>query len=453
MLVALVGTGAAVAITSWLRRRPQRGVLLLAALLPFNGLLQLLPHHGGISAWKEGLVLLTLACALLAPEAARASLDRRPPAWALPAAGLVLLGIVSIATTAGHAGRIGFKVTYFYYLLPLIIWRCPFSARDRDRLVTILMTTSVATAAFGIVQQILGGERLHQLGFEWNTALRTSGGRLRSISTFSQPFPFAFFVTMALLIALPVALADVNRRRNLFFLLSTPVLIFGMLTAIVRGAIIGLAAGLIYLAFSRHRALLHLAVVAFVVVLMLPGGFLKVLTSSSSLGQRQSGWGRTAGLIAERPLGWGLGTVGAAAEKAYPVPDDSTPSFGLPIKDLPYQPDNQYVNIGLQLGVLGLWLFVLILRGAYKEGRRVSALPVPADAALGAGITASIIAAVVGALVATYWEIFPLDAYFWMILGLLLSIGRVSPSTPWPSAPAAAGFRPTSESSSEPSPV
>ncbi len=48
-------------------RRPQRGVLALAVLVPFDGLLLLVPHPPVLDGWKEAVVLATVAAALVAP--------------------------------------------------------------------------------------------------------------------------------------------------------------------------------------------------------------------------------------------------------------------------------------------------------------------------------------------------------------------------------------------------
>ena len=442
----LAGAGA-----GWLRVRPQRGVLLLAGLLPFSGLLVLIPKLGFLAGWKEALSVLCALAALTSPHSARAQGPRQWPSWALPLAGLVALGIVSLLISDVSLGTLGFKIMFFYTILPAVLWRCPFDARERDRLVTILMSTGFATAVFGIVQQILGGDRLAALGWNWNTTLRTSGGRLRSISTFALPFPFAFYMMLVLLVGLAVSLAEPGRLRNRWFLYASPVLVLGMVTAIVRGAIIGLAVGLAYLAITRHKVLLHIAALGLVGMLLLPASFTKVFTSSSSLNERQAGWSQTVGRIVSEPLGGGIGSVGAAAEKKFVDPADKLALSVLPRPGRPYHPDNQFVAVGLQLGIAGLWLFVLVLRGSLRDGHRAAARSSGRDAALAHGIVASIVAAMASAMVATYWEIFPLDAYFWLLLGVVSSIHHEWSTTPSPSAPAVAASRPTSVISSAPS--
>jgi hypothetical protein len=70
------------------------------------------------------------------------------------------------------------------------------------------------------------------------------------------------------------------------------------------------------------------------------------------------------------------------------------------------------------------------------------------DRALAEGVAASMIGVAAASFVSTYLEIFPLDFYFWLLLGVLLCLDRPSTSTPSRSGPVAAGSRPTSVSSS-----
>ncbi|MCU1692039.1 MAG: hypothetical protein JWM64_1130 [Frankiales bacterium] len=430
----------------WVVRRPQRGVLLLAALAPFDGVLLIVPHPGLVEGWKEGLVLATVAAALLAPAP-----HRRPlPGWVPALTGLVLVGLVSAVVVGGVQGLLGLKIDFFYLLLLPALWRCPFTRGDRDRLVTVLMTTGAVASVVGLAQQVVGQEALNQLGYEYNTTIRTADGLLRSFSTFNQPFPFGLYVMLVLLVGLPVALGDPGRRRNRLFLALVPVLVLGMLSSIVRAAIAGLAVGFVFLWWHRHRVLAHAVPPGLAALLFVPPAVAAPLLSPSSLGQRTSGWTATFSQVLAAPFGSGIGASGSAAEKASQVSGTA---------DTSYQPDNYYFKTLFELGPVGLWLLLLLLvaaflwaRGLSLALRRASADAPPRDGRgdedLAAGIAASVLAAMTASLVATYFEIFPLDLFFWLLLGVLTSLQAGSPSTPSPSAPAAAVSRPTSVSSS-----
>lgn len=87
-----------------LAHRPQRGLLLLAALVPFDGLLLLAPRLPPLAAgWKEALVLVTLGASFVAPARARSATKRPLPGWAPAVAGLLVLGLTSALVEIGRA--------------------------------------------------------------------------------------------------------------------------------------------------------------------------------------------------------------------------------------------------------------------------------------------------------------------------------------------------------------
>src|SRR5262245_44269528 len=84
--------------------RPQRGVLLLAALIPFDGLHEIVAYPSG---WKEAVVLATLAATFLAPPAARAASGRRLPGWAIAIGALFALASCPRSASAPIRGSSG----------------------------------------------------------------------------------------------------------------------------------------------------------------------------------------------------------------------------------------------------------------------------------------------------------------------------------------------------------
>ncbi len=445
-LALVVGLSLSAVALVAVAKRPQRGVLLLVALTPFNGLLLLVPHPTALDGWKEALVLLLAVMALHTPPAPR----RQLPAYAVALIGLVGIGALSAVAVGGQQGLLGFKIDFFYVLLLPVLWRCPLSARDRDRLVTLLMVTGVVTAVVGLVQQVVGGAALAAIGYDYNTTIRTAGGLLRSFSTFNQPFPFGLYEMLVLLVGVPVALVQVRRRRNAAFLLCTPLLVAGMLSSIVRAAILGLLVGAVFLWWHRDRVLAHAVPIFLAAALFVPPSLYGPVLSPTSLGQRSAGWAETFGRVLAAPLGNGIGASGSAAEKT---------AAAVGTTALTYQPDNYYFKTVFELGPIGLWLLILILVSAFGMARRTSLVlrarasttPDAAqaqqgrrDAALAAGIGAAILAAAAASVVATYFEIFPLDLLFWLLLGVLSSLGAGSSSTPSPPDPVTAASGSTS---------
>ena len=432
-----------------LAQRPQRGLLLLTALLPFDGLLLIVPGGEAVGPWKEALLVLTLLATLVAPPGALRRDRPDVPPWVLPLVAFTLLGLVSAAFVGGLVALWGLKIGYFYVLVPLVLWRCPFDARDRDRLVTILMASGALIAAYGLVQQLLGAERLNALGYEYNTVIRFSGDLLRSFSSFTQPFSFGLFMTLVLLVCLPVALADHRRMRNLLFLVSTPLLVVGMAASVVRGASLGLGIGLIVLMVWRFRGLAHAAAPAAIGLLLVPAPVVAAYLSSSSLGQRTAGWSLILERVASAPFGNGVGTTGSAAEKVVELGVSPEEVIRLRGEEL-YLPDNQYVKTVLELGPIGLWLLLLVGAAVVAHAVSTARRSDGDDRALAQGIAAAVIGAAAASTVSTYLEIFPLDFYFWLLVGVLTCTDVASRSTPSRSVPGAVASRPTSVSSSAP---
>jgi hypothetical protein len=448
ILVAVVLGAAALSAAWFVYRRPQRGLLILAALTPLHGLLAIAPLPGAASGWKEGLVAFTAVCAWLRrSRRLDGALPLHAPWWPAVAA-LVALGSVSALVAFGLLGVVAVKVTFFYVAIVVILWWAPFDDRDRDRLVSVLMFMAAFTSFVGIAQLIAGPGRLVALGYQYGTQVRTSGGLLRTFSTFNQPFPFGLYVMTGLLVAGAVALAEPRRPRNAVFLALSPIMAIAMATSVVRAAILGLAVGLIWLALRRFRqlgiGLVAVGVLAAVAVPLLPRSVTGAFFSSSSLGERSAGWSDIIGSIMVHPFGLGLGASGASADRM------STAS-GVKFSGLStnYQPDNYYVKMLLEMGPIGLWLFLaLIITTLVWTTRLARTLP-GRDGALALGVSASIVAAMFASVVATYFEIFPIDVYFWLLLGVIgcAAAQRESRLGRSPCDQAAAAFKPISASS------
>ena len=418
LLVALVGP-----LALAMYHRPQFGILAVVALAPFDGVLDILGVPQIALAWKEVLIGLTFALTFVCPSDARAPRGRRLPGWFPAVAGFVLVGLVSALAHHDVQSIAGLKITYFYLLVPFVLWRCPFSAGERDRLVTVLMATGFLCAVIGLLQQLVGAAALNALGYPYNETIRFAGGFLRSFSTFDQPFPFALFEMVVLLVGIPTALSQPGRLRSRLFLFALPIYTVGMLSAFVRSAVLGLGIGLVYLGFRRHRVLLlglPLTIVAAVILGVLGGSLTQTFGSGSSLGQRRSGWQENTAQVVAHPLGAGIGSTGAAALKAQEFAKAGEV----------YEPDNYYFKTVYELGVIGLWLFVLILLSGFRCTAAAAQRLAGANRALVDGIAAQILGAAVASAVANYFEIFPVDLLFWMLLGVAATTARmVEPMT------------------------
>lgn len=395
-----------------LAHRPQRGVLVLAALVPFDGLLLLMPDLPWLAAgWKEALVLTTLAATFVAPPEARAPRHRRPPSWTPAVLGLLILALASALLVGGLQAIWGLKIAFFFLLVAITLWRCPLDGRERDRLVSVLIVAGVITAVYGIAQQAMGHVRLHALGYEYNSAIRFTRGLLRSFSTFDNPFGFGYFLMLVLLVGVTFALAQPGRLRSRLFFLVVPILLLGLGTSFVRGAWLGLAAGLTYVGVARFRLLLLGLPIVAVGFILLPGTVSSAAFASTSGIQRVDTWQANVSDIIENPLGVGVGSSNAAAEKV----------VGLDRVEEVFHPDNEYYRALYELGVLGLWFIVLLLSATFRAARTASMTAPPEASVFALATAAMVLAAATASFVTTYFDTFPSDVYFWLLVGAVAS--------------------------------
>lgn len=394
----------------WIAARPQRGVLLLAVLVPLDGLLLILPLPSSAAGWKEGLLLYTLLWAFLT-VVGKPRPPARIPAFVQPLVLYTTIGIVSAGLVRGTQALVGLKIGYLFVLVILVLWLCPFDAKERDRLVTILMVMGFVTAAYGLAQQVLGAERLNQMGYEYNTTIRFTGGFVRSFSTFNLQFQFGFFLAMVLLIGIPVSLSAPKRSRSIAFFAISPMLVLALVFTFSRGAWLTLGLGLAYLGFTRYKVLLLGVPIALLSLAFIPGQFTQPAFQARSFNERQIGWVENVGKVTSRPTGNGIGTTGSAAEKTREV---------LSLDDDYYQPDNQYFKVLYELGVVGLWAFAFLLVSTFLYARHAQRVLTGPDRHLADGITANILGVIAACTVATYFEMFPMDFYYWLLMGVLV---------------------------------
>jgi hypothetical protein len=402
-----------------LAARPQRGLLALAALAPLEGLLLLVPGLQVLFYWKFVVVMATFSATFVATDA-RGRPDRRRPPWIPVALAIVALNLTSAVLVGGYQAMTGVRINLFYALVAWAAWRCPLDRRERERFVDIIVAVGVVASLWALGQQLLGDVALNALGYEYNHSLRFSGSFLRSIGTFETPFGMGFFTMLVLLIGLPPVLADPHRLRSRVLMVALPLCALGLATSVVRGGYLGVALGTAFLGWHRYRALLLLIPLGLVSLLVLPSEFGTAALSGSSSGERVTIWERALPQVLEHPLGTGVGSTGSAAEKV--AAQEQAGSALVSVRDVEtaedtLQPDNYYMKTVLELGPIGLWLMLLVLLGIFGTLRRGSRELPPGDATFVASAAALVLAAMAASVVATFFEIYPMDLFFWLVIG------------------------------------
>ena len=415
----VLGITVLVPATMAIAERPQRGVLVLAAVLPFDGMLHVL-GPAWTAPWKQVFILALFVATFLCPPEARAQVRRKVPPWVLAFCALLAIGLVSAFFKDRNTALVGLRLSYFSAFITLTVWRCPFTRRDRDHLVSVFLALSIITSAIGMWQQAVGHAYLHTLGYGYTENIRfTSGFTMRSFSTFNLPFPFGFFLMLAILIGFPMALAEPRRIRSKIFFISLPLVATALLYTFVRGAMLGTAVGLLYLAFHRYKFLVYGIPIVLVAALFIPAGsnLTGAVFSSNSLQDRTVSWNDRFDRFAGNPLGTGIGTTGAAAEKAAKL-NSLDPNAT-------YVPDNTWLKVLFELGVFGLWMFVAMLASMFLFTRFVERRSDGIDRDFVNGATAQLLAVFMAALVATYLELTPMDQLFWLMAGVVATITPV----------------------------
>jgi hypothetical protein len=408
LLVVLIGAP----IALFIAQRPERGVLLLIAAVPYWGLDRVLPIP---AVCKEAHAMYTLVWRLFT-IAAKPRPHYRLPKVVQPFLAYFAIACGSALLIGGARAEIGLKIGFFWALMAVMVWLRPLDARDRDLAVTIMMVNAVITAIVGLGQQVVGAARLVELGYDYNTTVRFTGHFLRSFSTFRLPFDFGFYLALVIVIGTSVSLREPRRVRSVLFFCSLPLITAGLLFSFVRGAYLVVLIGILYLAITRYRWLLMGVPVALVLLLFLPGQYATPTLGSSSFNERSQSWTDNISTIFD-PVGHGIGTTGSAGEKVDLV---------LKLNAGAYQPDNQYFKTNYELGVLGLFFFVMLLLSAFLTARSAATRLQGRDQALAEGLTAHILGVALACFVATYCEIVPMDFFFFLLLGIVVTCDRTS---------------------------
>jgi O-antigen ligase len=269
----------------------------------------------------------------------------------------------------------------------------------------------------GLWQQTVSHGYLASLGYEYDENIRfTVGLTLRSFSTFNLPFSFGFYLMLAVLLGLPMSLAEPQRLRSKLFFISLPVIAVALMFSFVRGAMFGLAIGLLYLAFHRYKLLVWGIPLVLAAALFIPSG--ATLTSAvfgpSSLTDRTTSWSDRLDQIADNPFGTGIGTTGAAADRTAILLNQD--------RDITFQPDNSYLKVTFELGVIALWLLVMMLVSMFLSTRQAERRCTGIDVDFVSGVSAQLLAIAAGSLVATYLELVPMDQLFWMMIAIVATM-------------------------------
>lgn len=228
---------------------------------------------------------------------------------------------------------------------------------------TAVVWSALGTATFGIIQQLLGPQRLTQLGYQYSTQIRTIGSHVRSFGTLDDPFVYASFVLLA------IATILLSRRIGVTGLVILGVLAVGLAVSYVRTAAIEafVVVGIALAARGRSLVALLCMLIAFTAtgatfVFASDQTSTRVVnvnpTTYLTLNGRTKLWRERIGGPSDWVFGQGVGATGTAAERAQKSLTGKV-QVGTAIKASTL--DSGYLSLIADAGFLGLAVFLGVL--------------------------------------------------------------------------------------------
>lgn len=415
----------------------ERLTLVLLVLLPLHAFLVTVltklvagPAHAPLPAlafWKEGLITLIIALAFA--EWIKAKGYRKP---AVDLLDWFILGfaVLSLAVTAlnGAPSKAAFLLGVKYDLFPLcmflILRRVPWSDQFKTMAMAALLLMGGLVSLYGIVSfflpigffTVLGYADLHSLFLPDGplAPFQQIGGTAlhRVQSTMSGPNQLGIW----LLIPLSIGALAVYCRKSAFNIVMFLLPLAALLLTFSRAAWIGAAVMLATLAIlcaPQHRrrrialqgagAIVALSALA---ITLFPSVLLRAQSTAGHLERPIAG---IRAMLAH-PLGQGLGTAGPATNRVSDACVEleggsdaswagSHPNLcvfvgGAKVQPLdrdcrcPFVTENWYVQVGVETGVIGFALFIILMVALLRALRRNGDSLAPFVALLGISICA-----------------------------------------------------------------
>lgn len=446
LVLLLVGAVLGLAALIW--RYPFLGVLVLVWLAPFHTLLlailvtaSALPRAAleVYKLWKVGLVLLLL---LRIGWGTR----RRPRiTWLDAAIGLFfMVEILFLFLPVGPGLIVRLFAVQFdslflaFYILGRLF---PFSYRQFRRIVGGLVVIGVFAAVWAVVEITALRDLLFHfrpffvyLGNEMGARLPTQfytfvGGVAvqRPGSLYMNPIEFSF--ALAVPVSLTWSLAVYNAHRPARHLWPALLLMLGgLLLALSRSALLGLALGLGLVVLLRPRlprwflilvAVLLLLALVVAAVMRLDLLLLDTINVAEPSAQGHlSRWQQSIKTMEEAPLGLGLGSIGPVARRF----GDREALIN----------ESWYFQIATEMGIPTGLLFALIMALLIWQSLRIwPTLPDPFLRASVLGFAAAATALSIAALFLHTWSYDGAAFPFWLLAGLVIQLPERLQETAW----------------------
>ncbi len=399
--------------------------IVLLALLPLHALLVTVSTlvlsgpgqapMGSIAIWKEALLGLILLCAVLEVlvrrmDGVRSFFRFDVLDWLIVA----LLAVAIIVTAMNGFEPRSFALGLRYDFVPLVTFfvvrRLPWSAAFRFRAVHFILAIALLVSVYGLATMILPQSFFSALGYSDLHSLYLPSGPVAAFqqigsmgirrvqSTMSGPNQLGMWLLLPFAIAGLSALRRSGKAR-IGALLLTGIFGIAILVTFSRAAWVAAAlaavVGTVQVVGSASRSRVLAALTGAVLLIGISGVLLfpQVLLRSASTLDHIERPLAAVDRIKEHPFGSGLGAAGPAqnklADACVHLEAGADASWAVDRPDLcvfvggaqvqpedrvcvcPFLPENWYLQIGVELGAIGMALFItfvgLLLHALYRK--------------------------------------------------------------------------------------
>ena len=400
---------------------PRAGIAFLLVASPLTHGVSVLLGHPEISMWKD-FALIALAVGAL-PGLVLSHRFKTGSTWVTALlVGYAVWILVPRGESSLLAYLFGIKIALLAAALYFLVVNYPFERKHLQRLLDAWFVIAAVVAAFGLVQMLVPPDTLIAWGFVNGQEVRWVSGQLRIFSSFNDPFSFASYLGLSLTMFLMAGSHLRARFGNPSYFGVLVLIGAAFLFTWTRSAWLGLIVALIFLGvWSRgsNRAVafggLSLIAVALTVVPSGLAGPIASPTTDRSVVTRLDVWGEAMQQVERVPLGYGVGTVGAAAEKSLTFSGQQAAGRYNPV-------DSQYVLVLYELGFPGLIIFVALWGSMVFHGlRRVELEGDELVRRFLLGCVTGVVFLAAGGIARSTWEEFPAVLFAWAYLGFVFS--------------------------------
>ena len=323
------------------------------------------------------------------------------------------------------------RVAWFYVIRPAVgylmlyfmVWQAMKSTKDTSRLFDYVLILSAVAGIWGIYQGLFG-----YFGWEMAHVIRTdtihlvfNNGRWRAFGPIGSPAQYGIIMAAMCCLSFNVALGSRGAKAIFFYGVIGSICLMGMVFSGTRSSFIIIPIYyFIKVLISRNRKLwisVIFAGFALVVVATMPTNNYHILriqsvfkaSEDASYQIRANNRKMITPWIIKHPIGGGLGSTGVWGQRFSP---------GTFLANFP--PDSGIIRVAVELGWIGLIIFLLIYLLAFFKGVLAYwRLPKNVYGPKIAGILCMLPALGVVELGQEVAGVFPMSLLFWVLLALL----------------------------------